>query len=215
MTRFVRTICWLTLLVGTLVPRGASAGEDASSLLKRMEKTYDAINDATVTFTQHVVYGVTNAEQSFSGKLWMKKGNNYRIELEDQTIVTDGVSVWSFTKSNNQVVIDKYKEDPHSFSPDKVLVNVPQRYTAAILGKEKIGDQETTILKLIPLDPKSNIAWMKLWVDGDGMMKKIQVHDISDNETTYTIGAMSVNTGVPDNEFTFTAPDSVEVIDLR
>src|SRR5690242_20263554 len=101
----------------------AFADDDAMSLLKQMEKKYDAIKDATVMFKQDVSYGVTKSEQSFKGKLFMKKGNKYRIELEDQMIVTDGKSVWSWTKSNHQVVIDAYKEDPRSFSPDKVLVN--------------------------------------------------------------------------------------------
>ena len=198
-----------------LAVSGGTAGDDAASLLKQMEKKYDGIKDAAVKFTQHVSYGVTKAEQSFSGRLRMKKGNKYRVELEDQVIVTDGTSVWSFTKSNHQVVIDKYKEDPRSFSPDKVLVNVPQRYTATILGKEKVQGNETTILKLIPIDPKSNLQWMKIWVDNDRMMKQIQILDISDNVTTYSIESITVNAGVADSEFTFTAPNDVEVIDLR
>jgi chaperone LolA len=193
----------------------AFADDDAMSLLKQMEKKYDGIKDATVMFKQDVSYGVTKSEQSFKGKLYMKKGNKYRVELEDQTIVTDGTSVWSWTKSNHQVVIDAYKEDPRSFSPDKVLVNVPERYTATTIGKEKIQGNETTVLKLLPNDPKSNMQWMKVWVDDDRMMKKIQVLDISDNTTTYVVESIKTNAGLSDAEFTFTPPQGVEVIDLR
>jgi chaperone LolA len=210
-----RNICCAVAASTLLVVPGGIAGDEAASLLKQMEKKYDGIKDAAVKFTQHVSYGVTKAEQSFSGKLRMKKGNKYRVELEDQVIVTDGTSVWSFTKSNHQVVIDRYKEDPRSFSPDKVLVNVPQRYSATILGKEKVQGTETTILKLIPIDPKSHMQWMKIWVDDDRMMKQIQILEISDNVTTYSIEAMTVNAGIADSEFKFTAPNDVEVIDLR
>jgi chaperone LolA len=210
-----RKICILVVATMLLVVSSGIAGDDAASLLKQMEKKYDGIKDAVVKFTQHVSYGVTKAEQSFSGKLRMKKGNKYRVELEDQVIVTDGTSVWSFTKSTQQVVIDKYKEDPRSFSPDKVLVNVPQRYNATMLGKEKVQGKETTVLKLIPIDPKSNLQWMKIWVDDDRMMKQIQILDISDNVTTYSIEAITVNAGIADGEFKFTAPNDVEVIDLR
>ena len=198
-----------------LISATGFTGDDPEFLLKQLENKYDGIHDASVTFTRHVVFGVTKAEQSFSGKLLMKKGNKYRIELEDQTIVTDGKSVWSFMKINNQVFIDKYKEDPQSFSPDKVLVNVPQHYTAAILGKEKNQGHETSILKLMPIDPKANIQWMKVWVDDDRLMKKIQVLDISDNLTTYFIETIKINTGLNDSQFQFTPPNDVEVIDLR
>jgi len=112
-------------------------------------------------------------------------------------------------------VIDAYKEDPRSFSPDKVLVNVPERYTATTIGKEKIQGNETTVLKLLPNDPKSNMQWMKVWVDDDRMMKKIQVLDISDNTTTYVVESIKTNAGLSDAEFTFTPPQGVEVIDLR
>ena len=210
----VRMVLYVAACIATTCAV-AFADDDAMSLLKQMEKKYDAIKDATVMFKQDVSYGVTKSEQSFKGKLFMKKGNKYRIELEDQTIVTDGKSVWSWTKSNHQVVIDAYKEDPRSFSPDKVLVNVPERYTATTLGKEKVQGNETTVLKLRPNDPKSNMQWMKVWVDDDRMMKKIQVLDISDNTTTYVVESIKTNAGLSDAEFTFTAPQGVEVIDLR
>ena len=194
----------------------AYGGEDAKSILSKVEKKYNSIRDVTVTFSQHVRFGVTQAEQTFSGTLLMKKGNKYHIEVEDQIIITDGKSVWSYAKNNKQVIIDRYKDDPGSFSPDKILVDVPEHYSPSILGSEKINGQETSILKLIPLDTKSNIQWMKVWVDHDDwLMRKIQVFDISENLTTYSIERMTLNEGVKESQFTFEAPAGVEVIDLR
>ena len=56
---------------------------------------------------------------------------------------------------------------------------------------------------------------MKVWVDDERLMKKIQVLDISDNLTTYYVEAIKINTGLNDREFQFTAPSDAEVIDLR
>ena len=194
----------------------ALAGDTAEDILSKMQKKYDTIKDAKVTFTQHVQFGVTKSEETFSGKLLMKKGNKYRIEMEQQTLVTDGKSVWSYAKVNNQVLIDRYKEDPKSFSPDKILVNAPANYASTLLGKEKFGEREAAILKLVPRNTKSNIQWMKVWVDDDdALMRKIQVRDVSDNLTTYTISDIFLNTGVSESQFTFDAPAGVEVIDLR
>jgi chaperone LolA len=207
----------LILIVGLIINTlNAISGDDAGTIIKKLQKKYDGIRDASVTFSQHVQFGVTKSEQTFSGKFSMKKGNKYRIEMDQQTIITDGKSVWSFNKINNQVLIDKYKEDPKSFSPDKVLVNVPGNYNSVLLGIEKSGEQEVSILKLTPKNEKLNLKWMKIWVDNDDwLMKKIQILDISDNLMTYTLNEIKINPDIPDSAFQFVVPDSINVIDLR
>jgi chaperone LolA len=192
------------------------AGEDTKKILSNLQKKYESLQDVTIHFSQQVVFGVTQNEQSFKGTLVVKKGNKYRIELESQTIVTDGKSVWSYSIANNQVLIDKYKEDPKSISPDKVLVNVPERYATTFIVKEKKGEQELSVLKLIPKEKSSSIQWMKVWVDTDEwIMKKVQLQDISDNLTTYTIEEIKYNTGVSDSQFQLETPKGAQVIDLR
>ena len=207
----------LMLIVGLIINTlSAISGDDAGTIIKKLQKKYDGIRDASVTFSQHVQFGVTKSEQTFSGKFSMKKGNKYRIEMDQQTIITDGKSVWSFNKINNQVLIDKFKEDPKSFSPDKVLVNVPGNYNSVLLGKEKSGEQEVSILKLTPKNEKLNLKWMKIWVDNDDwLMKKIQILDISDNLMTYTLNEIKINSDIADSAFQFVVPDSINVIDLR
>lgn len=194
----------------------AAAGDEAQDLLSRLQDRYKSVQDATVTFSQHVVFGVTKSENTFQGTFVMKKGNKYRIELEDQTVVTDGKSLWSYSRANNQVIINAYREDPKVFSPDKVLVNVPEDYVAAIVGKEVYRKHETTILKLTPKTKRSAIRWMKVWVDDDGaLMRKIQVYDASENTVTYELDEVLLNTGVADSRFEFMPPQKAEVIDLR
>ncbi len=194
----------------------AFGGENAADILEKVQEKYESIRDASLTFTRRVVFGVTQTRQDFAGTLAMKKGNRYRIELEDQTIVTDGKSVWTYSKINNQVFVDAYREDSVSFSPDRVLVNAPENYTAAILGREEVAKKEATVLKLVPKSEKSNLKWMKVWVDRDDwLMRRIQLLDIADNLTTYEVGSLKLNTGIPDSTFRFTPPPGVEVIDVR
>jgi outer membrane lipoprotein carrier protein len=206
-------ICLLMLLSLTIF--FGFRGENADDILSKIQKKYETIHDASVTFTQHVEFGVMKTEQTFSGKFFMKKGGKYRIEGEEQIIVTDGKSVWTYTKSNRQVVIDTYRDDPKSFSPDKVLVNVPKNYVATLLPDEKTRE-ESTVLKLIPRDDKSQVKWMKIWINRtDWLMQKLQMEDISDNITTYTLSDIALNANLQDSVFRFSAPEGVEVIDLR
>jgi outer membrane lipoprotein carrier protein len=194
----------------------ARSGSDADELVGKLQKRYQGVRDLSVSFTQHVQFGATKAEQTFTGTLQMKKGNKYRIEMEEQTIVTDGVSVWSYNPATKQVLVDHYKEDPRSFSPDKVLVTLPANYSAALLGEEKLEGRTVSVLKLTPRQSRPALQWMKVWVDTDELvMKKIQLLDASDNLMTYRISDVRIDPGIPESRFQFTAPPGVEVIDLR
>jgi len=207
----------LLLIVLFLIPIvSIYADDDAESIVSSLQKKYGDAKDLSISFVQNVQFAVTKNTQTFGGKLVMKKGNKYRIEMEQQTIVTDGTTVWTFNKANNQVFIDTYKNDSQSFSPDKILTNLPDNYTATILGKEKQGDHELTILKLIPKKSRMNIQWMKVWVDADTWaMKKIQVFDASENLWTYDVNDVQMDTGIADAQFHFDVPAGVDVIDLR
>lgn len=194
----------------------AFADQPGEKIIEKLQKKYRSLKDAKVSFTQEVKFGATGAEQSFSGTFYMKKGNKYRIEMEDQTVVTDGESVWRYTGVNKQLLIDRYREDPRGFSPENILVNIPERYMSALLGKEKISEKDHLVLKLTPKDERSTTRWMKLWIDEkEVVVKKIQILDLSNNLMSYSIDTVSFNTGLPANLFQFDLPEGANVIDLR
>ncbi len=206
----------LSLFLILVIAISSHANDDPQNILKKVQKKYETIKDVTINFSQNMVFAVSKMEQNFNGILKMKKGNKYRIELEHQTIVTDGASVWSYYHSNNQVIIDKYKEDPKSFSPDKILINVPQNYKAYMIGYENFLDKKSAVIKLTPKDKKSLTKSLKVWIDmNEYLMRRIEIVDISDNISTYTINSIKLNLGIPDNIFKFEIPKGVETVDLR
>ena len=203
-------LCWL------LVGISAAYAYDAHDIIEHLQKKYDSIHDASIVFTQRAQFAVTKSIQEFSGSLSLKKGNKYRIELIDRTIVTDGKAVWSYTKANNQVVIDTFRDDPKSFTLERVLMSIPKNYNATVLGKEKIGVREASIVQLLPRSGRSILLWMKIWVDeNEWLMRKMEIMDRSETLTTYTISEIKLNTGISDSRFQFDPPRGVEVIDLR
>ncbi len=204
-------ICYCSLLFALCSSLSAQ-----ENVLEKISKKYETIKDATLDFSQTVRLGVMKREQSFDGKLTMKREKKYRIELEQQTIVTNGKTVWSYSKPNQQVIIDSVKEDSKNFSPDKILLNAPENYSSTFLKKEKIENRELTVVKLTPKDERSFIASMKLWIDEkDSLIKKAEVIDVNENFTQYTVKKILLNKNIDENEFTFQIPENVEVIDLR
>jgi outer membrane lipoprotein carrier protein len=182
----------------------------------KLQQKYETIQDATARFTQHVKFGFSQIEQDFAGSLTMKKPNKYRVESEQQTLVTDGTTVWAYSPTNKQVLIDRYKENQNTLSADRFLLHLPANYYATLLGTEKSGDVRRVTLKLVPKDDQSFVKSMKVTIDeGSWIVRKVEIVDVNDTETTYTVLDVKVNTHVKDGLFTFTPPPGTEVVDLR
>lgn len=188
----------------------------AEDVLEKVRKRYDAVTDAELRFSQKVHFPMTNVEQQTSGTLYVKKKNRYRVEMDDQSIVTDGQTIWSYSSANNQVVIDRFKQDEQSLSPEKILVGTPDNFTATVVGEEKVGGYETVVLKLVPRDEQSFIKSLRLWVDEkEWMIRQVEIIDLSEKQTTYSVLQVRTNTGLPDSRFVYTIPKGADVVDLR
>jgi chaperone LolA len=192
------------------------AGDTAQDILKKVRDKYDSVADAEIKFQQRVRMPVGKLEQTTAGTLLTRKGNKYRVELEQQTIVTDGVTVWSYSATQQQVLVDRFEQDERSLSPDRILSGEAGDLAPALLGKEKLGKMETVVLKLTPHDESALLKWLKLWVsESDWLVRRAELVDLNGKETVYQVLDIKVNTGIPDAQFTFVAPAGVEVVDLR
>lgn len=190
--------------------------QTAEEVLEQVRKKYDTVNDAELRFAQTVRFSLSKVEQRLEGTLLMKKGNKYRVETDDMTVVTDGETVWSYSRINNQVLIDRFKMDERAFSPERILMAAPADFSASLVGREKVGKIETVALKLVPVTDQSFLSVLKLWVgEGDHLIRKVEMVDANGKETTYVVTEIRINTGVTDGRFTYRIPEGVESVDLR
>jgi chaperone LolA len=215
MMRTIFLIGLVSVLAGAAVT-GQEKELTVKDVTDHIQQRYEMIDDATVQFEQVVKFGYSNIEQTFNGTLTMKKPNRYRIESEHQTIVTNGATVWAYSIANNQVIIDKYKENQNSVAPEQFMLNLPANYYTSLLGKEKNKNDELVMLKLIPKDDRSFVKSVKIWVEErNWMVRRIVILDVNETETAYTIKDIKLNTNVKEKIFTFIPPAGAEVVDLR
>jgi len=211
MNRAVGVLLILTLAVPSLV-----AAESAQEILDKVKQKYESIRDAELKFSQRIRFSLNDNDQITTGTLFLKKEKKYRIELDRATIVTDGVTVWSHSFANHQVLIDRYKENDRTLTPERILAATPKDYRPALAGTEKIGNAETRVLKLTPNDEASSVESMKLWVDvSTWLIKKVEIADHSGRQTVYLVTDAKINLGIPDSQFTYDIPKGVETVDLR
>jgi len=206
----------LIVLLALLLAPDSALADDAQDVLARVRKKYDSVTDATLRFSQEVKFPLAGINQRVEGKLLLKKTNKYRVELDGQTIVTDGQTVWSYAVATNQVLIDKFKLNERMLSPERLLTTAPDEYTSRIVGKERISSMETVALLLTPRSESSSVRSLKLWVDeGTSLVRQVMLVDVNGRETQYTVRDIDINTGLDDSRFVFDIPEGVEVVDLR
>jgi len=189
----------------------------ATEVLEKVEEMYATVNDASAEFTQTVTFKYAKVEQSFSGTVSMKKKNKYRVESQQQTLVTDGATVWVYSPVNNQVLIDIYRESPNTFSPEKFLVGLPKNFRAAIVDDPTPEGHGATVLKLLPKSDVSKfMKSLKVWInDNDWSVRRVEYIDMNETRTVYSLKAITFNSGIADERFSFKVPEKSEVVDLR
>ncbi len=194
----------------------ALPGDDAADLVAKLRKKYDRIEDLALTFRQTTVFAVSKARQSSEGALALAKGNRYRITFEDRVIVSDGATVWSWSKSNAQVIIDRFRDDPNGLTPERLLARIPSEYSPLPMGKERLGKTEATVVKLTPPAGDRSVRWCKLWVDEDRLtIVRLQMSDLAENDITYDLSDILMDKGLPDSTFRMAIPPGAEILDLR
>jgi len=213
MMRPTYSIVLILLTFASLVAQPLPSVHDVTA---KMQARFEMIDDVAADFTQTVELGYAHIEQKFTGTVLFKKPKQYRLETEHQTIVTNGSTVWAYVPANGQVIVDAYKEQRNSVSPEAFLLTLPDTYYATILGRETGGEGSLLQLKLTPKDDRSFIRTVRLWLLEASMeVRKIQIVDQNETETTYVMSAVRLNTNIDDARFSFVAPEGTEVVDLR
>jgi outer membrane lipoprotein carrier protein len=191
-------------------------GESAQDILEKMKKQYESISDAQIRFSQKTRFELSKVEQNVSGTLFLKKTNKYRLETDEQTLLTNGETVWAYSTARNQVLIDHFKIDENAVTPEKILAGTPTDYSLTLLGRDRIGKTEVVALKLIPKNDQSMVKTLKLWVDNaTWFIKKAEITDVNGKQTEYLVIEMKTNIGLEDSRFIYKVPEGTEVVDLR
>ncbi len=193
------------LILSMFLWTAAYGQTDNNELLKAVQSKYNSINTLSVNFTKS-----SGSKEDFSGKLYLKKENKLRIELKNNTIVTDGETFWNLNKKENKVIINNYDtEEPTELSLNNFIQVYPSKSTVTS-GEE--GNYKT--LTLEPKTADLNFTKAKLYINNNNLVEKVLI-DSNSGESTITLSGYKLNPDLPDSEFTYSPAKGIKVIDLR
>ncbi len=204
------------LILSILLPTPPAESITAQEILQKVEERYENLTDFQAAFQQTVtIDSADTAGTLASGTLWVKKPARFRLELEHQTTVSDGITLWTYVPVHNQVLVDAADTTGGGMRPDQLFLTYFQDAQATLLGTEPVAGFDCYHLCLCPTEDAA-ISSLQVWVDKDTWLaRRLKFTDSGGMITQYRFTEMKTNPGLADSLFVFQAPDTVEVIDMR
>jgi len=191
------------------------SGQDAKTVLAELQDRYDELVDLEVDFTQEVHSGVFASVERTSGKMYLASGDKFRVQTDEQAIVSDGELLWVYSKENKQVTIDKVAKSHDLVRPSDYLFSFREAYRHELLPDTVIEKDECTVVRLVCEEKNEFIQQMTLYISKSDLLTHRAVYvDINGNTVIVDFSDLKIDEGLPDDIFRFKTPKGVEEVRL-
>jgi chaperone LolA len=194
----------------------AVAQEKAEDIVSKIRATYEKLETLKGEFEQQYTWSLAGETQVLHGTLYLKKGDRYRIETQNQLIITDGKTVWTYSPDKKQAYIDHLEKSKDNPLPRDLIIKYTRDFKPRLLRSEKVAAVDCYVMELTPVEENSFLRTVTAWVDKSTWLAiRIEQVDINDNKTVYTLKNVQRNISLSDALFTFNLPADTEVVDMR
>jgi outer membrane lipoprotein-sorting protein len=181
-------------------------------------KTYSSIN---AEFSITVENKKNKTSDTQVGKLTLK-GNKYKLEVNNQTIISDSKTSWTILKDASEVQINtvESKEKETGLNPSNIFTIHEKGFKYEFVKEEKQKNGALyQIIKLYPEDvKKKNYHTAILTVNKEkSQIVSLKILGKDGTDMTYQVKNFNANTAVAESVFVFNEKNysGYEVIDLR
>lgn len=204
------------LVLALALPPAVSAQDaDTTSVLQAIENRYDALDGLRAEFTQVIRSDFADGSRQMRGELLLQQ-NKYRVETGEQTLVTDGTTTWIYTPADRQVIVNHAEQDASTLSPETFFTDYAERYDVQREEQVWRNDDRHRLLVLQPRSSGTMFTTVRLWVRAEDLViTRLQVTDRDGSEITISLDDVDLTPTFQANDFRFTPPEGVEVVDLR
>ena len=188
---------------------GQAAAQSPDAVARELQRRYGRVSSLQANFVQ------TSGGQRMNGTLAVR-GNAFRLDLDEQTLVTDGRTMWSYTQDDRQVVIQDYDERQVGFSVGQLFTDYLRVFRATGATKATISGVQYDVLSLRPRASGSAVRDATLYVrSSDAVPTRVRVHDRNGGTLQFDVSNVRLNRSLASSLFRFDAPRGTEVVDLR
>lgn len=206
-------------LISTFIVQLAFAQYDPQALatLDAMSKKYQAYTSFEANITSSMTNETEGIKEEFKGKITVK-GEKFKLVMEDQEIINNGTTVWTYLPAAKEVNIDNYDASSEDINPSKIYEIYKKGYKYLLVGEKTEGGVACEEIDLVPEKKDAQFFKIKMIIGKkDRNIQSWTMFDKSGNKYKYTISKFAPNVNVTEALFTFDTKKypGVEVIDLR
>ena len=189
-------------------------GQSAKDVMDKMRDALKKQKEISISYEQSFSWKSSKSVSKTVGKLDMKDLKKLRLQTDDQTLVSNGDVLWTYSPFTNQVVINKIDKSGGTILPSDFLFEYPKDYNSKLLEEDKFEGEY--LILLTPKDRSSFVTAIKIWLDDkDFLIRSIEYKDINGNVTTWEITEIDIEPNIDDSHFELKTASGAEVIDLR
>ena len=208
----------MVVLFSALLSALPGYGTDVSALASAVDARYDHLRSLQADFSE--IYTGAGMARTESGTLWLKKPGKMRWEYRSprqKLFISDGKEAWFYLPAERQVRKTPVRQLDDLRSPLAFLLGKTH------LEKELQGLSEATdaqpitagdvILRGVPQAMADRVNQVLLEITPDHWICRIVLEEGDGATTEYRFGDQKPDLAIADQQFRFTIPEGVEVID--
>ena len=214
-----RFVLLVLVLGGACLAGVVRAADPVQDLVKKVEARYQKTTDLTAEFAQTTsVRGFASAIKS-AGRVYLKRPGKLRWDYLEPTleqIFVENDKVQFYIPAHKQVLTGQLSRMANSQAPLQLLQGIgrlDEHYHVGLTPEGARGNGGLPLLNLTLPDGGPDQPRIVVEVDAaTHFLRRVELHDVNGNVSTFTFSALNANTGLKDDLFVFTVPKGVEVI---
>ena len=189
--------------------------DQAHKILDRLRKHQTF--QVAFTYTRQEVNKEAIHEQTHEGAL-VVKGNQFRWVLEEQEVINNGVTVWTYLRAANEVQIADPDPEQTKMLPWMIFANYQQNYTIQSFQIRQVQDNAYDVICLMAKKKEQAMQEITLTIERKtGHIQCLAMRDCS--QTFHRFHSTHFDYDIPlEEDFFSFHPEhykGIEVIDLR
>ncbi len=214
------TLFSMTAAIAQAPAPAEKSDPEAKKLLDKIRKKYEGYKtlEAAFALTIEVPGQAKEVQKGTVGQ----EGSKFRLDMDQQVIVSDGQATWVYQKKNNEVQINNAEPDgsDNGFMTPKDLLNRYQKgdYLYSVVDKVTEGGKLLTQIEFKPKTKKSEYSKLRISIDEKaGTIQNVKAFAKDGSRYTFAISRLAPNKTFAADYFTFDAKKypGVKVEDLR
>jgi outer membrane lipoprotein carrier protein len=207
----------ITLFTANIYSINAQTDPKADEILKSVSAKYKSYKSLSATFKVVIDNEKEKTKENQTGSITIKE-SKYKLDMDGQEVISDGKTIWTFLKEENEVQINDATVKKDAITPSSIFTIYEKGFRSKYIGEKTDAGKTIQQIELVPEDPKKPYFKVQLFINkADKYVSSAKVLNKNGINLSYAVDKFTPDAPAEDTLFTFDKAKhpGVEVVDLR